>query len=295
VCAGTATFIAASGAVTYTWNNGATTSSFSITPTADSEYTVTGTDLQGCVNTATAQVTTLATPTLNVSSANAILCSGDPTVISVSGADSYTWSTGANTATISAAPSVTTQYSVTGANSNGCSKMALTTVSVNSLPNVTLNALSSPVCDDAGAVTLNGLPGGGLYTGPGVSGNAFDPTSVGAGTYTIMYSYTDANSCSASATRTVEVSLCTGTGELAEDSKWFLVYPNPGSSVVVISSASDLDRVEVVNLTGQVLIAETVNAKSYRLNIESLANGVYFVKVHNSSKQIVLKKLVIQK
>ncbi len=73
------------------------------------------------------------------------------------------------------------------------------------------------------------------------------------------------------------------------------ISPNPASSSVLINSTTDLEKVEIINLTGQVLISETVNTNGHRLNIESLANGVYFVKAYNSSKQVVLKKLVIQK
>jgi hypothetical protein len=71
--------------------------------------------------------------------------------------------------------------------------------------------------------------------------------------------------------------------------------PNPASSVVLISSTSDLERVEIVNLTGQVLISEVTGEKTHRLNVEGLANGVYFIKAYTGSKQVVLKKLVIQK
>ncbi len=73
------------------------------------------------------------------------------------------------------------------------------------------------------------------------------------------------------------------------------VSPNPANAIVLINSTTDLEKVEIINLTGQVLISETVNTNAHRLNIENLANGVYFVKAYNSSKQVVLKKLVIQK
>ena len=73
------------------------------------------------------------------------------------------------------------------------------------------------------------------------------------------------------------------------------ISPNPAQSSVLISSTSDLEKVEVLNLTGQVLISELAGEKAHHLNIEPLANGVYFIKVYNSSKQFMLKKLVIQK
>lgn len=73
------------------------------------------------------------------------------------------------------------------------------------------------------------------------------------------------------------------------------VAPNPANTVVSISSTSDLERVEIVNLTGQVLISEPASEKTHRLNVEGLSNGVYFVKAYSGSKQVVLKKLVIQR
>src|SRR5690606_29073758 len=58
---------------------------------------------------------------------------------------------------------------------------------------------------DAGALTLAGNPAGGIFSGPGVTGNSFDPATAGEGTHTITYNYTDANGCSASATTTITV------------------------------------------------------------------------------------------
>lgn len=284
VCAGTPTLLIASGAATYTWNTGATTSSLSVTPTSDIEYTVTGTNAQACANTATAQVTTLATPTLNVSSTNTVLCSGDSTVLSVLGADSYTWSTGANTTSISVVPTTNTQYSVTGLSSNGCGKTAVTTVSVNSLPNVTLSPLSSPVCDNAGVITLNGLPAGGVFTGAGVSGNEFDPIAVGVGTYSISYDYTDANSCSASSTQTVEVSVCTGVSELTGGNKQFVVYPNPVSQILHVDTSPLLNvtELEMMSLLGETIQKIAIQNNKAVLEVSGLAHGVYFIKAGNA-------------
>jgi hypothetical protein len=48
-------------------------------------------------------------------------------------------------------------------------------------------------------------------------------------------------------------------------------------------------------LTGQVLLSEQANSKTYRLNTKNLADDVYFVKAYRGSKQVVLKKRGIQK
>jgi hypothetical protein len=52
------------------------------------------------------------------------------------------------------------------------------------------------LCVDASPVTINATPAGGVLTGPGVSGNTFNPALAGVGTHTLSYSYTDANGCS---------------------------------------------------------------------------------------------------
>ena len=50
-----------------------------------------------------------------------------------------------------------------------------------------------------------GIPLNGIYTGPGVSANTFNPAAAGVGTKSITYTYTNAAICSASKTKTIIV------------------------------------------------------------------------------------------
>ncbi|MHC1703583.1 MAG: gliding motility-associated C-terminal domain-containing protein [Tenuifilaceae bacterium] len=80
-----------------------------------------------------------------------------------------------------------------------------TTLTVHSLPTVTLSAFS-PVCIDLPTFALSGgSPAGGTYTGPGVAAGNFDPAAAGAGTHTITYTYTDGNGCINFATQNITV------------------------------------------------------------------------------------------
>ncbi len=66
ICLGTSTTLTASGATAYSWSNGAGNgSSVTVSPTTSTTYTVTGTDVNGCTNTATTMITvgTLSTAT----------------------------------------------------------------------------------------------------------------------------------------------------------------------------------------------------------------------------------------
>jgi hypothetical protein len=73
---------------------------------------------------------TNANPNLSVTGTYTI-CKGDKRVYTVSGANTYTWSTGAQTTTISPSPTITTVYSVTGSSTNTCKGSKQFTVTVN--------------------------------------------------------------------------------------------------------------------------------------------------------------------
>jgi len=88
---------------------------------------------------------------------------------------------------------------------NGCTNFATGNIVVNPLPTVTLLALTD-VCVDAAAFALSGgSPVGGIYSGTGVSGGNFTPSTAGVGTYSITYTYTDGNSCTNFATADITV------------------------------------------------------------------------------------------
>ena len=127
---------------------------------------------------------------------------------------SYYWSPNTNISSISVNnptvnPTSTTKYflNVQRTDSLGviCNAVDSVTITVNPLPNVILNNFSS-LCIDAGSVVFSGgSPNGGTYSGNGVGGNSFTPSTAGVGTHSINYSYTDANGCSSSATKNIVV------------------------------------------------------------------------------------------
>ncbi|HEX7413630.1 MAG TPA: T9SS type A sorting domain-containing protein [Bacteroidia bacterium] len=58
------------------------------------------------------------------------ICEGSPATLTASGASTYTWSTSATTTSISVSPTVTTAYTVTGTDVNGCSNSDIEFVTV---------------------------------------------------------------------------------------------------------------------------------------------------------------------
>lgn len=73
---------------------------------------------------------------------------------------------------------------------NGCIDSANQTITVNALPEVSMNAIA-PACINASPIILTANPIGGSYTGSGVSADTLYPSVSGAGTHAITYTYTD--------------------------------------------------------------------------------------------------------
>ncbi len=130
LCAGELTTLSGSGAVTYTWTSGVLDNT-AFAPATSAIYTVTGTDLNGCGNTATVNVVVYALPILTVSTTNTMICAGETTTLTVSGATSYSWSTGDSTPEIVQTLNGTTNFTVSGIDANGCSNLSFVTQMVN--------------------------------------------------------------------------------------------------------------------------------------------------------------------
>ena len=175
-------------------------------------YTITGTDANGCKNTTTHTIVVNTLPTITASSDP--VCDGEDVVITASGATSYTWSpmtdvslsgTGNSIATIDNAVNGTV-YTITGTDANGCSNTATATVTVNTLPTVTVNnpticAGETATLTAGGAVDYTWSPSTGLTITDATHGST--ATTTTAGTWTVTG--TDANGCSNTATATITV------------------------------------------------------------------------------------------
>lgn len=214
ICPGDTTTLNATGASTYFWTPPASLNNDSISnplafPSVMTDYIVTGTDVNGCVNKDT--VTVSLNGLTITAGPNQTVCSGDSASLNVSGAATYVWSpaaslNNANIANPMAAPSGTTTYTVIGTSSTGCSDTAFITVTVRALPPV--NAGTSLSTCTGGNANLS-VTGANTYVwSPAATlSNAFIPTPVATPTVTTQYTVTgtDLNGCSNTDTMTVVV------------------------------------------------------------------------------------------
>ena len=212
--------------VTYNWSNGGTGSSISLnTPGI---YSVTATDINGCIATVSKNITQKSIPSVQISG-NLSPCLGSSTTLSATNAIQYLWSNGSTSSSITVTPSASTQYSLTATGSNGCVKS--TSVVVNPLP-LPAAAISggAPICEGSSAV-LTATGGNQYLWSTGVNSNSI--TVSDAGTYTVTVS----NSLGCSVPTSVTL----------------IVNPNPTASIIGESTVCE----------GNVLLLEAVGGSSY--------------------------------
>lgn len=130
--------ITAVGADTYTWSpavglSSTTGATVNASPTNSTTYTITGTDLFGCVNTFTFNLNVNPLPIIQVNPSVAYTCPGDFVSLVAGGAVNYAWSPAAGLnqtlgSQVLSNPSSPITYTVVGTDANGC--VDSTTVSV---------------------------------------------------------------------------------------------------------------------------------------------------------------------
>lgn len=293
VCENASVTLNGTGATSYSWSGGISDGvPFTVTSTAT--YTVTGTDANGCSNTDMVTIQMNAAPAVGYTASSLVVCAGDPVTLSGTGATSYSWSGGISDG-VSFTPAVSGSYIVTGTDGNGCTGMDTASVTVNSLPNVTVTLPFTTICIDDGNATLSGgSPNGGTWSGTGVTGGAFDPSVAGNGPEVITYTYTDINGCIGSATQTVTVDPCVGITE-QQAGAGIMLYPNPNNGTFVIqNNRAENITLQIYDMPGQLVKTLTLEA-GMQEPVSLEASGMYVVQFVTGDGQAFRKQVIVQK
>lgn len=295
VCIGDTASITVSGGTAYMWNTGDTAATISVAPSANTAYSVMVTDANGCMASDSVTVDVNALPVLDVTGNPSTACFGTPAVLSASGASSYQWSTGDTTSTISVIYFASNMTYVTGTDTNGCSSTDSIFVTVNQLPVVTAQIPQNTVCIDDGAFPLlGGSPLGGTWSGPGVTAGTFTPSAVTLGSQNIVYTYTDTNGCVSSSSDIILVNPCTGIAEYGTEGG-MIAFPNPATDNISVkwNSEFEMNRIEIVDVTGRVVISTSVaNGNNAEINISELPAGMYTLR--GVSSTTVVTQMIIK-
>ncbi|MCA6363371.1 MAG: choice-of-anchor I family protein [Bacteroidetes bacterium] len=283
ICSGNSITMNAGGGNTYTWLPGLLTgATVTDAPQTSVTYTVTGMGSNGCNNTATVAITVNASPSVTATASQTQLCGGDSVTFTASGATAYVWVPGnISNSNFTQFQNTTATYTLTGTAANGCTDSANVTVTVNTLPVVTASISNDTLCLNSAAATLAGSPAGGTFSGNGVNGNLFDASVAQAGLHPVVYSYTDANGCTATDTLVVYVDVCTDVNNSIVNS--LTVYPNPFNEMIQVKSDESISKITVLDMQGKII--STTYPYSTHVMIESimLPAGMYILEVETGS------------
>jgi hypothetical protein len=195
-------------------------------------------------------------------------------------------------------PMVSTTYNVTVSdgvqNTNGS-----VYVTVNEFPEITLGDWPEYMCNvGTPPVQLTADPVGGTYDGTGVNSTGlFMAQTADIGWNVITYTYEDPNGCENSAQDSIYVDDCVGVGEVTITEVDINLYPNPSQGNIAIESDREIEKIEIIDQTGRMVLMRKVGGKS--THISSLrSQGLYYVRVYikneNALPTLVTKEIIIK-
>ena len=307
VCLGNSFTISPTGATNYTYSSGSSV----VSPTATSVYTVTG-EAGTCSQTKTLSVlvNTVAIPAFT-GSASISICSGNTASLTATSPGPISWfasptgTTALTTGTVYTTPTLTsnTSYYIS-TTSNGCeSARAVKTVTVKPIPAAPIDMTVSQggslnICSGQSTTIYTDnydnwftVPTGGSIIN---SGTQYSTPNLNSNTtYYVEY---NPNGCPSLRTAiTVTVSTCTGIME-AQELNSISLQPNPASTFFTLNNVVEGTSVNVIDVTGKVVISNSVidTEKTMTIETDNLSNGIYVIQLKNNGA-VAHKKLVISK
>lgn len=208
ICIGDSTQLQASGAITYVWTPSQSLSSDVVDnpfafPANTTEYTVVGTDANGCENSANVTVEVFEVTTIP----DTAICVGESVALVVNGApgDVYTWSPSAGLdnpaiANPTATPISTTTYIVSVTDVAGCQDQAEVTVTTLSAPQSDFSSVVEADCEGTTVRFINNSTNASSYNwtfSDGATSTEENPTHLFDydGTYSAVLVTTDPSGC----------------------------------------------------------------------------------------------------
>lgn len=281
ICIGGSVTLTSSSATSYSWNNGATTQSTTVSSSGN--YSVIVTNTNGCSAYSSPLAVNVTTPVITVN--NGTICAGGTFTMVPTGASTYTYSSG--TAIVS--PTANTTYSVIGTTTAGCvsPNPGISNVTVNPKPIINPSSTSSVLCVGQTA-TLSA-------TGSVAPPYNWIPPSVWSASITITPSvtttYSVSNFTAAGCWNTVvftqSVSACTGINQSILASYDLNIFPNPFNNKITIINKGVDEHIEIINTLGSLIYSAEIKNETTEIDLNNQASGIYFVRIGTATKKII--------
>lgn len=149
------------------------------------------------------------------------------------------------------------------------------------------------LCNYSPPVSLpNATPTGGTFSGIGVNGGLFSPSTAGLGVNFVYYSYLDNNGCNSVDSSSIFVDACLGTNDYINNDYGIQLFPNPFKEItqlLVPTEQTGAYDVSIYDNLGRKLIESTdQKTNEYFIHQSELGVGSFLVVVRQTnSKEIV--------
>jgi glucose/arabinose dehydrogenase len=225
---------------------------------------------------------------------------------SVSGVGSWSVAGSVNQSTVSVNPDVNGEGKIWLSTSDGTCSANSKTITV--ITGVTINSLQSVYCLTDPPLNLKASLPGGVFGGPGVSGNIFTPYNAVHGVNTIIYTITDSISscngkklhCALTATASLSVINCADGLSGQRSLHDLRIYPNPSNGLFTVGFYN-VEQNDVVFTVSDALgrIVEKgkiIKSKNdpFILDLRQNDPGIYFMEI-DLGKAKEVRKLVFTK
>ena len=259
-CEGSSTVLTANGADVYQWSTGDNTPQ--ITVSEFGKYSVVGTDANGCTNTASVTVLISPLPQIAIQGETDI-CSGESTVLTATGGNSYLWSNGSSEESIEVSRAST--YQVIGYNEDGCESKASVTVNVWQPAESEFSVTTSDSCykwNDS------------VYC---KSGDYIQVLKTVYGCDSVV---------------TLHLTITVGIDNYAGKNA-LKVYPNPTYGLFTIEGV-EVDRIQLFDVYGKLLKNSVLSDGEHQIDMSDFTNGVYILKAYYHNNVVGVKKIIKQ-
>lgn len=184
-------------------------------PTATPSQTTTYTTLIeyrcGYFHNDTVVITVLPPPDVSASN-NSPVCIGETLNLMADGGTAYEWdgplnyfSTAQNPVINNVTIGMAGTYYVTVTDAFGCTAVTETEVEIDPGPDITIDPVPNPICDNLDPFQLTASPSGGVWDGEITPGGLFDPAYAEEGIHLISYTVSNALGCFNTAEISIEV------------------------------------------------------------------------------------------